>query len=154
MADSPLYKAALSKAMRQCSQREFCASDIEARLETWGVPESDCQKILSTLIKENFINEERYARAFAKDKFNYNRWGKIKIAAHLRAKRISSAIISTALESVDNELYVNTLKSLIESHRRSVKAKNPYEMKAKLLRFGLSRGFESSLLYDLLNKPD
>ena len=154
MSESVLYKTALTKAMNLCSQREMCASEIELKLESWGISGSDTGKIISLLVKENFISEERFACAFARDKFKYNKWGKIKIAAHLRAKRISQTAISAGLESIDNDLYISTLKSLIESHRRSVKAKNQYELKAKLLRFGLSKGFESYLLYDILNAND
>jgi regulatory protein len=154
MAESSLYKAALLKAMNQCSQREYCITEIMAKLETWGLSETESRKIISNLIGENFINEERYALAFVKDKFAYNKWGKIKIAAHLRAKRIPSELITKALDSIDKDLYTNTIKIILQSHRKSVKAKNPYEMKAKLIRFGLSRGFESNLLYDLLNDSD
>jgi len=154
MAENTLFMTALHKAMNQCSRREFCSSDIESRLELWGVNLTDCQNIIEILIKENFINEERYALAFVKDKLIQNKWGRIKIASHLRAKNISSWNISSALASIDIELYKRILISVIDGHRRSVKAKNPYEMKAKLLRFGLSRGFESNLLYDLLNEND
>lgn len=151
MSESALYKTALTKAMNMCSQREMCANDIESKLESWGVSGSDTGKILSLLVKENFISEERYASAFARDKFKYNKWGKIKIAAHLRAKKITSSAIQAGLESIDNDLYISTLKTLIESHRRSVKAKNQYDLKAKLIRYGLSKGFESNLLYEILN---
>jgi regulatory protein len=151
MTENSLFKTALSKAMSQCSKRELCRSETEARLESWGVSKTDCEKIIEILVSENFINEERYANAFVKDKFTYNRWGKIKITSHLRVKKISSSTIGSALESIDNELYRMKLKEMIDNHRRSVKAKNDYEMKAKLLRFGLSRGYESSLLYDILN---
>jgi len=154
MAENTLFKTALSKAMSQCSQREICCSEIESRLELWGLQKSDCQKIIDILIKENFLNEERYASAFVKDKFNHNKWGKIKITSHLRAKKISSGTIHSALESIDYDLYKIRLKEMINNHRRLLKAKNQYEMKAKLLRFGLSRGFESSLVYDILNDPD
>ena len=154
MTENTLYRTALSKAMSQCSRRELCCSEVESRLETWGLQKSDCQKIIDILIKENFINEERYAHAFVKDKFNHNRWGRIKIAAHLRAKNIPSEIIGSALSSIDPESYRNIMKELIDGHKRSVKARNSYEMNAKLLRFGLSRGFESSLLYDILNEGD
>jgi regulatory protein len=154
MAENTLYKTALNKAMSQCSQREFCAYEIESKLESWGVSGSDSKKIIELLIHENFINEERYACAFARDKFRYNKWGRVKIAAHLRAKKIAAEAARLGLESIDNELYINTLKSLIESHRRSVKAKNQYDLKAKLLRFGLSKGFESSLLYEILNADE
>jgi regulatory protein len=151
MSDNTLFKTALTKAMNLCSHREMSASEIESKLESWGISGSDTGKIISLLVKENFINEERYACAFARDRFKYNKWGKIKIAAHLRAKRISSAAISAGLQSINNNLYFSTLKALIESHRRSVKAKNQYELKAKLIRYGLSKGFESNVLYDILN---
>jgi regulatory protein len=154
MTENTLFKTALMKAMSQCSQRELCCSEIENRLEQWGLQESDSQKIIDILIKDNFINEERYSRAFVKDKFNHNKWGRIKIASHLRAKKIAPGIIGSALATIDNESYRSILKSIIDGHRRSVKAKNSYEMKAKLLRFGLSRGFESSLLYELLNEVE
>jgi regulatory protein len=85
------------------------------------------------------------------DKFTYNKWGKVKIAAHLKAKRISGNILKSALDSINNESYIETIKELISSRRKSVKAKSKYDLKAKLLRFGLSKGFESQLLYDILN---
>jgi regulatory protein len=154
MAENTLYKTALNKAMNQCSQREYCASEIVTKLESWGITGNDTNKIIDLLIRENFINEERFACAFARDKFRYNKWGKVKIAAHLRAKKIPAEAARAGLESIDNELYINTLKALIESHRRSVKAKNQYDLKAKLLRFGLSKGFESSLLYEILNADE
>ncbi len=154
MTENSLFKEALTKAMSQCSRRELCRSEVESRLESWGVPQKDSIKIINLLTKENFINEERYARAFVKDKFNYNKWGKIKITAHLKSKKVSSEAIRNGLESIDNDLYLNTLKALMQSHRRTVKAKNQYDLKAKMLRFGLSRGFESNLLYDILNDLD
>jgi regulatory protein len=154
MSEKALFKTALSKAMAQCSRREFCSDDIRNKLLLWGVGNNDTEKITGILIKENFINESRYATAFVKDKFNYNKWGKVKIAAHLKTKNIPPDIIKSALNSIDNVLYTKFLKELIAGHRRSVKAKNQYDLKAKLLRYGLSKGFESSLLYDLLNDPE
>ena len=151
MDEKAQLKTALTKAMRLCSQREYCVNDIEMKLESWGVATSDAKKIIDSLLKENFINEERYSRAFAKDKFNYNKWGKIKIASHLKAKKIPTKTISQALDSIDSDLYFNTIKTTLESRKKSIKAKNNYELKAKLVRFGLSKGFESSLLYEAVN---
>ena len=144
------FKTALTKAMRLCSQREMCKSDIETKLELWGVTKSDSHKILDILHNENFINEERYAKAFVNDKFTYNKWGKIKIASQLRTKKIPTAIINSALDVIDNDHYIATLETILKLHKKSVKAKNDYELKSKLIRFGLSRGFESYLLYELL----
>ncbi|MCX6326202.1 MAG: regulatory protein RecX [Bacteroidia bacterium] len=151
MSENAMFKTALSKAMAQCSRQEFCCDDIRNKLLLWGVGNNDAEIIISTLIKENFINETRYATAFVKDKFKYNKWGKTKIAAHLRAKNIPSDLIRLALNSIDNELYIKTVKELISGHRRSVKVKNQYDLKGKLLRYGLSKGFESHLLYDILH---
>jgi regulatory protein len=146
-----LFNTALNKAMAQCSRREFCRSDILIKLDSWGLGENDCEKVITILMQENFINEERFARAFVRDKFNYNKWGKVKIATHLRAKKLPPDIISSAFDSIDNEQYIKMIRGLIESHRRTVRAKNQYDLKAKLLRYGLSKGFESSILYDILN---
>jgi regulatory protein len=151
MSENTIFKTALNKSMALCSRREYCCDDLRNKLQSWGVGSNDTGKILDILIKENFLNESRYATAFVKDKFNYNNWGKVKIAAHLRFKNVPSGIISAALDSIDNELYKKVVNELITSHRRSVKAKNQYDLKAKLLRYGLSKGFESHLLYDILN---
>ena len=152
MSEKVLFKIALEKAMAQCSRREYCSDDIRNKLSLWGVDNDDIGKILRILISDNFINESRYATAFVRDKFKYNKWGKVKISAHLRGKKVPQDIISSALESIDNDLYIKLLRELIEAHRKSVKAKNQYDLKAKLLRYGLSKGFESSLLYDILNE--
>jgi regulatory protein len=152
MSEKALFKIALEKAMAQCSRREYCSDDIRNKLSLWGVDNDDIGKILRILISDNFINEPRYATAFVRDKFKYNKWGKVKISAHLRGKKVPQDIISSALDSIDNDLYIKLLRELIEAHRKSVKAKNQYDLKAKLLRYGLSKGFESSLLYDILNE--
>jgi len=151
MNDESLYKSALSRAMTLCSQREYCTGDIRSKLNSWGTGDEDCERIITALIKENFINESRYAGAFVNDKFRNNKWGRVKIAAHLGIKKIPPEIIKSALDSIDNDLYNKTIREVVLSHRRSVKAKNRYDLKGKLLRYGLSKGFESNLLYDLLN---
>jgi len=154
MAETVLYKIALNKAMNQCSRREYCSDEIRRKLLAWNVENSEAEKILSILYKENYINDLRYAKAFVRDKFNLNKWGKVKLSVYLRKKNIPANIIRLAIDSIDNEAYLRLLKNLIADHRKSVKAKNQFEMKAKLLRYGLSKGFESSLLYDLLNEID
>ena len=151
MPYNELFKASVTKAMALCARREYCISEVLAKLHSWGTDADDNIKIIELLKKDNYINEERYALGFVKDKFNYNKWGKLKITAHLRSKNISGELIKQALDSIDNETYKQTLVNLLAAHRRSVKAKNQYELKAKLLRYGLSKGFESGLLYDLLN---
>jgi regulatory protein len=151
MADKVLFTTALNKAMNLCSQREYCIEDIRGKLVSWGIENDDSEKILEILIKENFINETRYASAFVRDKFKYNKWGKVKIAAHLKAKNIPGEVIRSALDNIDNEQYIKFIRDLVNGRRRTIKAKSQYDLKAKLLRYGLSKGFESSLLYEILN---
>jgi regulatory protein len=154
MSESTIYKSALSKAMALCSKREYCIEDIRAKMQSWSVGNTDSDRIISILIQENFINEKRYAEAFVKDKFRYNKWGKVKIRAGLKMKKIPGEIIKTALDSLDDVTYRKTIEDLLSVHRRSVKAKNQYDLKGKLLRYGLSKGFESDLLYDILSESE
>lgn len=151
MAETQLYKRALAKAMSICSRREYCNDDIRTKLQSWYISDSDSEKIIASLTRENFINEKRYTEAFVKDKFRYNKWGKVKIRANLKMKKIPGDMISSALESIDDEQYRKIIEELLRSHRRSVKAKNQYDLKGKLLRYGLSKGFESDLLYEILS---
>lgn len=154
MSDNSLYQTALNRAMALCSSREYCCDDIRTKLKNLGLGSADCEKALETLRKEKFIDEERYSAAYARDKFRYNKWGKIKIAAGLRQRKIPENLIIKALQSIDYEEYTKMIKSLIEAQRKKVKAKNPYEMKAKLMRFGLSKGFESNLIYEIIGDPE
>jgi regulatory protein len=145
-----LFDIALKKTMSLCAGREYCYSEIRQKLSTWNVTENDAEKILKKLTEGKFIDETRYAIAFSKDKFRYNKWGKLKISTALKMKRIPDEIISIGLNSIDDTEYLDLLKTIIEKQKKTVKAKNPYELKGKILRHVLSKGFESYLVYDLL----
>lgn len=154
MTEDTLVNTALKKAMALCASREYCSEDIRIKLDSWGINTQDAIKIINKLTGENFINEKRYAGAFVKDKYLHNKWGKVKIASQLRAKRIASEVIDSAIASIDEDQYRQSIKDILVSHRKFIKAKNQYDLKGKLLRFGLSKGFESHLLYDILNELD
>jgi regulatory protein len=150
MFENDLAKTALTKAMALCAGREYSTGDIRKKLNSWGIGSVDSELIIKTLVKENFINETRYASAYVADKFRYNKWGKIKLTSQLRARGIPEDIIKSSLDGIDDEQYRNTLQEIMKTYRKTVRAKNQYDLKGKLMRFGLSRGFESNLLYDLL----
>ena len=152
MGETTLFKTSLNKSMALCSRREYCISDIITKLDSWGVGKDDAGRIIKNLLKEKFIDEERYATAFVKDKFRYNKWGKIRLGLNLKMKGIPADIIKLALESIEYEEYRRMLEDLISSHRRKIKAKNQYDLKAKLMRYGLSKGFESSMIYEILGE--
>jgi len=151
--NNPVIKA-LNKAMALCASREYCSNDIRIKLDSWSIKGADAESVISGLISENFINDRRYADSFVKDRFRRNKWGKLKLAAHLSTKKILHEIIESALASIDDEEYRKTARETIISHRKSVKARNTYELKGKLMRYGLSKGFESHILYDILSEID
>jgi regulatory protein len=152
MTENTPVKTALKKAMALCASREYCSEDIRIKLDSWGIGAADSDKIISVLVKENFVNDKRYAEAFVRDKYHHNKWGKAKIAAQLRAKRIAPELISSALTALDDDQYRQMIMDTLASHRKLIKAKNKYDLKGKLMRYGLSKGFESHILYDILNE--
>lgn len=152
MPEDELFKTNLARAMALCSGREYCSADITNKLQGWGLSADNTARVIDILIIEKFIDDNRYASAFVRDKFNSARWGKTKISAHLKAKGIPADIISSALASIDSDLYRKTLADLLLAHRKFIKAKNQYDLKGKLWRFGISRGFESDLLYQIINE--
>jgi len=152
MTENTLVKTALKKAMALCASREYCSDDIRNKLDLWGIDTVDSDNIINVLVRENFVNDKRYAEAFVKDKYHHNKWGKAKIASQLRAKRIAPDLINSALAALDDDQYRQMIKDTLASHRKLIKAKNKYDLKGKLMRYGLSKGFESHILYDILNE--
>lgn len=140
-----------NRAATYCSKSEHCKYDVLQKLYEWRVDESEHEEIISRLVDERFIDENRYAIAYAKDKFAFNKWGRVKISMMLKAKRIGSADIDEALSSIDDDKYFETLKALIDQQRPKVKAKSDYELNAKLFKFALSHGYESGIISSLLS---
>jgi len=146
------YKEALSYTLDLCSRQEKCSSEIMEKLKKFKVQEASMVKVLQTLKKEGFIDESRYAGMFVRDKLRINRWGKIKIQYMLSAKRIPEKIIRDALDGIDDQNYQAILKEELSKKQKSVKAKNPFEVRNKLARFAQQRGFESGLIFQVLDE--
>ena len=143
---------AFFKAADLCSKSERCSNNILLKLLNWGLNEEDAALVLDGLIEEKYIDDERYARSYVRDKFRFNKWGKVKIAYQLRNDRINSNIIENALEEIDEKAYRELLVVSMTEKNKSVKADNKYDRKAKLVRFAQSRGFEMDLIYPALNE--
>lgn len=148
------YAQALSKAMTICSKSEKCVSEIQQKLNGWGVEPVDAQKIIKTLISEKFIDEERYARFFVRDKFRFNQWGKVKIAFMLKSKKMPADLIQQSLDAIDDDEYLELLDKILREKTRRTKFVNEYDKKGKLIRFALSRGFESEAISVALKSID
>ena len=107
-----------------------------------GIAYDTIARILDRLESEKFIDDERFCRAFVNDKFRFAKWGKMKIAQGLYMKKIPSDVAWRYLNEIDEEEYLSILRDLLASKRKSIHAKDDYELNGKLMRFAVSRGFE------------
>ncbi len=145
------FKEALVKASNICARQEKCVFDIEKKLFDWKVEPEISQQVIHQLIKEKFIDEERYIRFFVKDKFTFNRWGKIKIKWQLKAKNIYGKKVDEELSHIDMNEYKETLSHLLKTKKTSIKETDPYKIKSSLIRYASSRGFEPDLIYQIID---
>ena len=136
--------------MYLCSKSEKCRSDIIKKLYDWQSNPNDHEKILSELEEQKYIDEERYAGYFVRDKFRFNKWGRIKIKAMLFQKQIPEKYIQSALSQIDEGEYVEMLKNVIDQKRKSLREDNYNKEKTKLIQFASGRGFEPNLIFKVL----
>lgn len=143
-------KQLTDKAERYCIQAERCSSEVRKKLELWGALEDVTEQILEHLVRERYVDEERFAVAFARDKMRYNRWGRVKIRHALREKEVSGEQIREGLARLDEEEYRDILLKTLRDKWPQVKGRNDYECRQKLIRFALGRGFEMQEVTALL----
>lgn len=137
-----------------CARREYCTYDIREKLRTRELSPDETSAILERLQQEGYINDARYARAYAHDKLLYDGWGRIKIAQSLRLKHIADSLVQEALDELSEEQYLETLRRVVRSKQRSVKGKTPYETRQKLARSVINRGFEPSIVFKEIGNSD
>ncbi|MDR0769565.1 MAG: RecX family transcriptional regulator [Dysgonamonadaceae bacterium] len=136
------FETALKRLADYCSRTERCISDIRRKLEAWEIAKSDQDTIIRRLQQEKFLDESRYCRAFVNDKSKYACWGAHKIKYALRKKQIPDELIRESLANLDPAENREYLRRLIEQKRKTVKGKNAFEIRQKLLRFAVGRGFD------------
>ena len=130
------------KAEAYCSMAEHCRAEVMEKLYQWGASPMWMDGILNHLEQEGYIDQVRYAKAFVRDKYRFNQWGRVKIAQSLRQKHLDSSDIVVAMEEIDEEEYFTVLEHLLTKKLPGIKAKNTYERNGKLIRFAASRGYE------------
>ena len=134
-----------------CAQAEHCQQEMRDKMKRWELDEMAQNRVVARLIKERYIDDERYARAFVKDKILYNKWGRRKIQQGLWMKRIDDDIQQRVLDEIDDEDYLNVLKPLLKQKRKNTKAESDYELNQKLVRFALGRGFTFDIIRQCLD---
>jgi len=137
-----------------CAQAEHCEQEMRDKMKRWELDETAQNRVVERLMKERFIDNERYARAFVKDKIRYNKWGRRKVQQALWLKRIDADIQQRVLDEIDEKEYLDVLRPLLKQKRRSTKAADEYELNQKLVRFALSRGFTFDVIRQCLDVAD
>jgi regulatory protein len=145
---------ALEKCMYLCSQREYCKMDIRQKLASWGIAHEEADEILGALEKERFIDEKRYSGFFVNDKARFNKWGLVKIAYALKTKGIPESVFQEFIENIDMDWYKKVMKEEMAKKLQAIQKKeqDPYKIKAKLMQFGQSRGYEADLIFEYLGE--
>ncbi len=134
-----------------CAQAEHCQQEMRDKMRRWELDETVQNRIIDRLIKERYVDDERYARAFVKDKIRYNKWGRRKVQQALWMKRIDADIQQQVLDEIDEKEYLDVLRPLLKQKRKSIKAESDYELNQKLLRFALGRGFGFDIIRQCLD---
>ena len=142
----------LDKMAKYCAYQERCVKDVRDKLKAFEISEEEKAKIIDYLLDNRFVNDERYAKAFVRGKVNQSGWGVNKIRFHLIQKGIDKNIIEEALGQTDEEAYRQRLIEILETKSKTVKAANDFEKKRKLATYAMQKGFEGSLVWEVLKE--
>ena len=137
-----------------CAQAEHCQWEMLEKMRRWELSDEVQARVMERLVKERYVDDERYARAFVKDKVRYNKWGRRKVEQALWQKHIDEDIRQRVLDEVDDNEYLSVLRPLLQQKRKSTKAQSDYELNQKLIRFALSRGFTFDIIRQCIKVED
>ena len=121
-------------------------------MREWGVEEDIIKNILTDLILEKFIDEQRFSESFCRGKFRIKRWGKLKIKNELKIRKISTSCINKGLDQILDKEYYSVLKELYEKKKNSLKDKNQFIQKGKIIKYLQQKGYENDLIWELINR--
>ena len=134
-----------------CAQAEHCQWEMTEKMRRWELDDEAQARVMERLVKERYVDDERYARAFVKDKVRYNKWGRRKVEQALWQKHIDDDIRQRVLDEVEDDEYLAVLRPLLKQKRKSTMAASDYELNQKLVRFALSRGFTFDIIRQCLD---
>lgn len=144
---------ALSRAAGLCARCEQCTPDLLKKMTAWGLSSDDAHKVIAQLARLDFVDDARFARAYAHDKLAYSGWGRKKILQGLWAKQLSRDDIDQSMDEIDEEEYTSVAERVIRTKiRLSKDGLSTYESKLKILRFAMQRGFEARLASSIINR--
>ena len=140
------------KAQLSCAYQERCQQEMRDKLYEWGLYSNDVENIIANLISDNFLNEERFAKAYAGGKFRIKKWGRVKIKIELKRRKISDYCIKKAMQEIDEDDYIKTLKSILVKRLKENSKGKQQIRNYKAAQYAMSRGFEGDLIWDVLKQ--
>jgi len=138
------------KAESYCAYQERSQYEVRNTLYEWGLHQKDVEEIISELIDQNFLNEERFSIAYTLGKFRIKGWGKLKIKQGLKLKGVPDKLIAKSLNSIDLDDYLSKLGELLEKKSKTITEKDPFKRRYLLSRYAAGKGYESELISELL----
>jgi regulatory protein len=147
-------KTARTKAEHYCAYQERSQQEVRDKLYEWGQWTGDVENIISELIQDNFLNEERFSKAYALGKFRQKGWGKAKIKQGLKFKRVPDVLIKKALAAIPGDEYLAMLQKVLAKKARLLTEKDPFKRNYKLKQYAMGRGYESDLVADILRDDE
>lgn len=145
-------QVALTKMEAWCAYQERCQQEVRDKLYSWGLWQDAVENIIAELISRNFLNEERFAVAYAGGKFRIKKWGAQKIRMELKKRKVPDKIIAKALGEIEGRDYALTIGKVLAARWKSEKEKHPLRKKLKVMRYLVSRGFETELINEHIKR--
>ena len=136
---------ALARLEQLCVRSEHCTGELRSKLRNWRIMPDDAETVIYSLKRRRFVDDERFTRAFVRDKYKLGHWGRQKIRMALRAKGIPAEMIDEAFDEIDPEEYEASLAYVVKAKARTICDEDPYMRRQKILRAVVARGFETSL---------
>lgn len=152
MTITNLKQQARAKAMKYCAYQERTQQEVRDKLYGYGLYPGAVEEVLTDLITEDFVNEERYAQSFVRGKFRQNKWGKTKIRLALQQKKISDYCIRQGMQEIDEADYQETLHSLMQRKWNSLEGEDAYARQNKTVRYVLGKGYEAGLAWQIVKE--
>ena len=146
-----MEKIILEKARKYCAYQERSQQEVRDKLYEWGLHRNEVEQGIAQLVSENYLNEQRFAIAYAGGKFRMKGWGRIKIKLALKQKKVSDYCIRKALEEISSRDYQKTLSKILSDKSKEVTEKNPLKRKYKIAQYAISKGFEPEMVWEMVN---
>ncbi len=141
---------ALDKLQRYCVYQDRCHQEVRSKLLDLGIYGDDLENVITDLIAENFLNEERFACSYARGKFRMKRWGRVRIKQELKRRQISAYCLRKAMEEIDEEEYLKVLREMLEKKLKTVKGPNQFQRNGKAGTYAIGKGYESHLVWETI----